>query len=178
MNDAHWHLMLNHFPVIGTIFSLITLLAGIILKDAGIRKAGLGLFVLTALLTIPAYLTGEDAEHVVEEISRGSGRLIHAHEEWGEKVLWTCIISGLLSAVALWGDMAKKSFVRILIPIIAIFSLVNSVLLKYTATSGGEIMHQEIRTSQATITGNAPENGSNTAGENTNANDDNDKDND
>lgn len=145
MNDAHWHLMLNHFPVIGTIFSLIVLVAAQILKDASIRKAGLWLFVLTALLTIPAYLTGEGAEEVVENLSQGIGKIIHKHEEWGEKVLITCLLSGLLSAVALWGEMAKKSFVRILVPVIIVFALANTVLLKYTATSGGKISHKELR---------------------------------
>jgi hypothetical protein len=32
MNDAHLHLVVNHFPIIGTILGLGTLVAGILLR--------------------------------------------------------------------------------------------------------------------------------------------------
>ena len=33
MNDAHLHLVVNHFPIIGTILGLGILIAGIVLKN-------------------------------------------------------------------------------------------------------------------------------------------------
>ena len=36
MNDAHWHLVVNHFPIIGTILALGTLLTGLLLKNNSI----------------------------------------------------------------------------------------------------------------------------------------------
>ena len=32
MNDAHLHMVLNHFPILGSIFGLVILISGIILN--------------------------------------------------------------------------------------------------------------------------------------------------
>jgi hypothetical protein len=37
MNDAHLHLVVNHFPIIGTILGLGTLVAGILLKNNSVK---------------------------------------------------------------------------------------------------------------------------------------------
>jgi hypothetical protein len=39
MNDAHLHLVVNHFPIIGTILGLGTLVAGILLKNNSVKNA-------------------------------------------------------------------------------------------------------------------------------------------
>ena len=37
MNDAHLHMVVNHFPIIGTIFGLGILLAGIFMKNSNVN---------------------------------------------------------------------------------------------------------------------------------------------
>ena len=37
MNDAHLHLLVNHFPIIGTVFGLGVLISGILLKNNSVK---------------------------------------------------------------------------------------------------------------------------------------------
>src|SRR2546428_2565949 len=146
MNLAHWHLVLNHFPIIGTIFSFLLLSTGFILKKSGLKQAGLGLFVLTGLLTIPAFLTGEGAEEVLKAAGIREKKFIDIHEELGEIAIWTCNITGLIVLITLILDVKQKVVAKYLGFLILAISLGNIVLLKNIGTSGGEIRHTEIRT--------------------------------
>ncbi|QDV85841.1 hypothetical protein TBK1r_48570 [Stieleria magnilauensis] len=74
MDLAHLHLLLNHFPIIGTLFGVGFLAYGVIRSDDRIANAGKVVLVLMALMTIPAYFTGEPAEKVIRAF-RGSAKM-------------------------------------------------------------------------------------------------------
>jgi asparagine N-glycosylation enzyme membrane subunit Stt3 len=59
MNWAHIHLSLNHLPVVGTFFGVLLLLLALLRKSEELKRVSLGVFVLTALLALPVYFTGE-----------------------------------------------------------------------------------------------------------------------
>jgi hypothetical protein len=80
MNWAHVHLMLSHLPVVGTIFGLLLLLLAQLRKSEELKRVSLGIFVLTALLALPVYFTGEPAEKVVEHLPGVTEPLIEEHE--------------------------------------------------------------------------------------------------
>jgi hypothetical protein len=145
MNQAHWHLLLNHFPIIGSFLSFATLLAGMILKQPGIKRAGLGLFVLTALLCIPAFLTGEGAEKVLKSIGQNPELIGQKHERLGEIFVWTCSVAGLVALLALFIEKRRLSLFKLLCYAMLVISIGNGILLKGLGTSGGEIKHTEIR---------------------------------
>ncbi len=58
MNDAHLHLVFNHFPIIGTIFGLGVLMAGLLLKNNTVKNVAYGLFIATALFAFASASTG------------------------------------------------------------------------------------------------------------------------
>lgn len=149
MNQAHLHLLMNHFPIIGTIFAFLTLFIGILLKEPGIKKAGLGLFVLTGLLTIPAFFTGEGAEEVLNSAVQNADAYEEKHEELAGIAIWTCSIIGLLSFIVLLIEKKYSFFCKILSIIILILTVGNGLLLKNIGTSGGEIRHSEIRSNNS-----------------------------
>jgi len=62
MNWAHIHLSLNHLPVVGIIFGVLLLLLALLRKSEELKRVSLGVFVLTALIALPVYFTGEPAE--------------------------------------------------------------------------------------------------------------------
>ena len=66
MNDAHLHLLVNHFPIIGTIFGLGILIAGIIFKNNAVKNVSYVIFIVTAIFALIAMSTGEGAEEIVE----------------------------------------------------------------------------------------------------------------
>jgi uncharacterized membrane protein len=38
MNDAHLHMVVNHFPIIGTIFGFGVLIVGLVLKNKTLQN--------------------------------------------------------------------------------------------------------------------------------------------
>src|SRR5207249_7136946 len=65
MNLAHVHLLLNHFPTIGTIIGLGLLLVSLASKSNDLKQASLVVFLGIALLTIPTYVTGNAAQDAI-----------------------------------------------------------------------------------------------------------------
>ena len=59
MNGAHWHMVLNHLPIIIPIAALVILLISYTVDKPDFVRAAYLLFVLGALATLPAFLTGE-----------------------------------------------------------------------------------------------------------------------
>jgi uncharacterized membrane protein len=68
MNATHFHLLLNHFPIIGTLIGTIILVYGFITKELKIKILSAYIIAAMALLAVPVYLTGEPAEETVEHI--------------------------------------------------------------------------------------------------------------
>ena len=58
LNLAHAHLLLNHFPTIGFGIALCIYLGAFLSKSDPLKRVGLVLFFLVALVAIPTYMTG------------------------------------------------------------------------------------------------------------------------
>jgi hypothetical protein len=87
MNWAHIHLSLNHLPVVGIIFGVLLLLLALLRKSEELKRVSLGVFVLTALLALPVYFTGEPAEEVVEHVPGVAESLIGRHENAAVRIV-------------------------------------------------------------------------------------------
>ena len=146
MNDAHWHLVVNHFPIIGTILALGILIAGFFLKNSSVKNTAYGLFIVSAIFAALSMSTGEGAEEMVEDMPNIGKRIIHVHEEIAEKLT---IILYLLGGISVLGiilnlkNHAKAKFISIVVLIVAIGAV---YLAQLVGTTGGEIRHTEIRT--------------------------------
>ncbi len=146
MNGAQAHLLLNHVPVLAVPFSALLLSAGAALRSDELKKAGLAGFVLSALSVLPAYFSGEGAEHVVESLPGVTEALIHAHEEAAEAALAGAAALGVLGLAALWhaaraGRVRRRAWVPLLLA-----AAVASGLLARAAHLGGLIRHTELLT--------------------------------
>lgn len=145
MNLAHLHLMLNHFPILGALFGMGLLAYGIFAKNKSIQNAAYVLFVIIALISIPAFLTGEGAEEAVEHLSGVSENLIHEHEEWAEKAIWLMGFLGVLSLFSLFFSIKNKSGAKILSIITLVVSLATFGIMAQVGNIGGQIRHTEIQ---------------------------------
>lgn len=143
MDGAHAHLLFNHFPIIGSVLSVLVLLAGFILKNGIVKKTALAMIVFTSLMTIPAFLTGEPAEEVLEAINQAPDAIIHEHEEMGEKGLWTTLAVGALALFAFISS--HKPIGSKLISATLVLLIANTFFLVQIGNAGGEIRHTEIR---------------------------------
>lgn len=146
MNNAHYHLVVNHLPIITPFLGAMILLGGIILKNNTVKKTALVVFIFGSITTFLAMYTGDGAEEIVEKIQGVSEDLIKNHEELAERFALTNYFLGLMSLIGLWIGWKKESFFNSISALVLAVSFVVIFLAKQTGTSGGEIMHPEIRT--------------------------------
>jgi hypothetical protein len=138
MNAAHFHLALNHFPVVFPFAALVLFLARQ-------RKAALLLCVVGGLLVLPAYFTGEPTEDMVEKLPGYSHDLINAHEEMAERALICGLALALVAAAALWRERKGGTPPAwIYWGPIALLLFTGGAMI-YTSFVGGKIHHDEIR---------------------------------
>jgi uncharacterized membrane protein len=145
MNDAHLHLIVNHFPIVGLLIGTLVLIAGLLLRRAEVKLTAFGIYIFSALAAIAANYTGEGAEEIVENISGISETLIHTHEEYAETFFILVLILGALSLIGFVAELKKFKFANLLSGLILLFAVAAGVSAKYVGTSGGEIRHSEIR---------------------------------
>jgi uncharacterized membrane protein len=145
MNDAHLHLVVNHFPIIGSIFGLGILFFGIILKNTTLKNVAYILFILATITAAASMNTGEGAEEIAEQLPGVTHQIIHEHEETAEKLMLVLYGLGAFSILGLvlnYKNHAKANIGSYLVLILAIIAVYFG---KSTGTSGGEIRHTEIR---------------------------------
>jgi uncharacterized membrane protein len=145
MNWAHIHLLLNHLPLVGTIFGVLLLLLALLRKSEELKRVSLGIFVLTALLALPVYFTGEPAEKVVEYLPGVEEPLIERHEN---TALFALLMAGGAGVVALAGLILFRRAEKLpgwIVAATLVLSLATSGLMGWTANLGGQIRHTEVR---------------------------------
>jgi hypothetical protein len=149
MNQAHLHLLFNHLPILGTLFGLLILAGGYVLKNNTVKRTALGIFVLSALCIIPAYLTGEGAEEIVESLPGVTETFIETHENMANIFLGMAGALGLLSLVTFFADLKMQKIAPVMYAITLVVALGTMFYAQQTGSSGGKIRHTEIRSGVA-----------------------------
>ncbi|MBI3289691.1 MAG: hypothetical protein HYZ74_09265 [Elusimicrobia bacterium] len=145
MNGAQLHLLVNHVPVLGVLFSACVTLAGVLRGSDELKKGGLWAFVVTGLSAMAASATGEPAEDVVKHLPDVTKALIHEHEEAAEKALVGALVLGGLSLAALVHAWKTRTLHAKASLVVLILFLPVMALLGYAAHLGGLIRHSELR---------------------------------
>jgi len=157
MNQAHFHLMVNHLPIILPIAGVVVLVGGMFVRSEIVKRMAYLLFTIGAVAAFSAMSSGEGAEEVAENLAGVTENYIHEHEEKAEVFALVSYILGALSIVGLWASWKGKSFAKLLSFAILALSLVVLFLGKQTGTTGGEIRHTEIRSGQTVPAGEQEE---------------------
>ena len=145
INGAHVHLIVNHFPVIGILFIIMLFLYGLARRSEEIKKAGLGAFVLLAIMTIPVYLTGEGAEKVVKNLPGVTESYIGRHEEMAGLSLVLIVTLGIACCAGLIFLRRSATIPKWFIALVLVLSFGAAAVVGLTANLGGQIRHTEIR---------------------------------
>jgi uncharacterized membrane protein len=145
MNGTHFHLVVNHLPIIIPMAALIVLILGLIIKSEVVKRTAYFLFIVGAICTMPAFASGEGAEEMAENLPGVTEQLIHEHEEKAEAFALFNYALGLISILAIWASWKQKSFAKWLSIVILVLTLLVIFKGREVGTSGGEIRHTEIR---------------------------------
>ena len=139
MNLAHLHLLLNHVPTIGFGFGVGLLAASILRTSDDLRRAAYVVLFGVALTAIPAYLSGNAADFILQNTEAGrAAEIVTAHQNAAMLALIPMEFAGLVSWLALW--RAKRWHQ----PAVLVLSIAAFVLMARAATIGGQIRHPEI----------------------------------
>jgi hypothetical protein len=144
LDAAHLHLMLNHVPVIGAPLLLLLLTIGLLRRSRELVTISLLLVVGLALVTGLVYLSGEPAEELVEHARWFSDSLAEEHEEQATISLVAAVVTGVLAGAAL--AFRGRPRAALWLPRVVWGGLaLSTLLLGWTAWSGGQIRHEEVR---------------------------------
>ncbi len=145
MTIPHIHIMLNHIPVIGVIFSGVLLTIAIILKNVQFQRVALSFIVFMSLSAIPVFLTGEPTEEVIEDLPGVSKDFIEEHEEAALAAFIGMEIAGGLALLGLIFFRKTPKLPGYVPTGILVLTIICMALFTWTAYLGGHIRHSEIR---------------------------------
>lgn len=156
MDPLHVHLFINHLPVFGTFLGLLILVLALWRKSAHTEIAAYLLFAVSSLGAVIAYLTGEGAEEVVENIPGIVKEAIEQHEEFSIYAFIALIILGIASIIGIILIQKRSRWIKKVSSAILALSIVSFGLMAWTSYLGGKIRHTEIKSATVNKHGNKP----------------------
>ena len=159
MNDAHYHLVVNHFPIIGTILGLGILITGFVLKSNTVKNVSYVLFIVAAIFAALSVKTGGMAAGVVKNMPDIGREIIRKHVEMAENFALILYVLALISLLGLLANIKNHSKAKLVSFVVLVIALVAVFFAQQVGTSGGEIRHTEIRKDYKATNTNTQERG-------------------
>jgi hypothetical protein len=152
MDLAHIHLLLNHFPTIGSIIGGGLFLLSLITNSDDLKRASLVVLLGISLIAIPTYLSGNGAQDAIKSVPGVSKSQIEAHEGAALVALGFMEVTGAFAWLGLWQFRRLARVPGWNLGVILVLTLLTLGLMARASNIGGEIRHAEIRSGQETAT--------------------------
>ena len=157
MDLTHIHLLLNHFPTIGTIIGGGPFVLSLFMKSDDLKLASLVILLGIALIAIPTYMSGNGAQDGIKSLPGVSKSMIEAHEGAALVAMGFMLLTGAFAWLGLWQFRRLRRVPSWNLAVILLLTVVSFTLMARASNLGGEIRHAEIRASQGTVTPSAQE---------------------
>lgn len=145
MSSVHFHLLLNHFPVIGTLIVIALLAVAIVRRSNDVAKVSFGFLAALGAISLLVFFTGEPAEDAVKNLPGFSEAITERHEEFA--LAATIVLASIGAfALAVLAILRKREIPRWITLGVFMLSLIGGGMMGYTAMLGGEVRHTEVRT--------------------------------
>ena len=143
---THWHVLLNHLPLVGLAFGLGCLVIGILLRSRAAQIGPLAAILLAAAAAYPVNLTGQNAYKPVRGIAdEEGGRWLDEHMKRAEGYAWAFYTLTAFAAVALIAPCRWRRSATPLSVATALTAAACVALSGWIAAAGGKIRHPEFR---------------------------------
>ena len=151
MDLAHLHLLLNHFPTIGSIIGGGLFVLSLITKSDDLKRASLVVLLGISLIAIPTYISGNGAQDAVKSLPGVSKALIETHEGAALVALGFIEVTGAFAWLGLWQFRRLARVPNWNLAVILVLTAVSLGLMARASNLGGEIRHGEIRAEQGIV---------------------------
>ena len=148
---AHVHLLVNHVPILGSVFVAALFIVALIFKNVFLQNVSLWFLVVVALSTPIAYVSGDPTQRAVQGLPNVDDAAIAAHETYARYGLILMFIIGVLAlggAVFYWKRQNLPGAYK---AIMTLLLLISVALFAYIGLLGGQILHPEIRSFLQTL---------------------------
>jgi uncharacterized membrane protein len=145
---SHIHIILNHFPTVGFVFTLFFFICGLALNNDVMKRAALAAFVICGILGATTYVTGASAMWALTDptpFGSVTQARINAHRDWALMSLFGLGITGVLAYIQVWRYRSLATFNKTVLYVILVLAVITLGLMAETGHRGGQINHPEIR---------------------------------
>ena len=151
MDLAHLHLLLNHFPTIGSILGGGLFVLSLITNSDDLKRASLVVLLGISLIAIPTYISGNGAQDAVKSLPGVSKTLIETHEGAALVALGFIEVTGAFAWLGLWQFRRLARVPNWNLAVILVLTAVSLGLMARASNLGGEIRHGEIRAEKGIV---------------------------
>lgn len=149
MNYSHVHIVLNHFPTIGTVFGLGAFAYSVWKKDQEIQNMSFVIFLAMAMVAIPTAITGGAADLAIQERPGVNLAMVELHRDAAVGAFCVLMLTGTFAWLALWQYRRFRAPATWTVWTVLGLAVITLGLMLRTGTLGGEISHTEIRAADA-----------------------------
>ena len=145
-SGPHLHVLLNHFPSVGTVIALGLFVTAYHLKSDDLRRSSMVLFLILGLLAIPTYISGAAARWAIQGNEGISPEIISAHMDQALMAFTFLGITGCLAWFGLWQERRFTSVPGWNLIAVFVASLISLLYMSRAGNIGGHINHPELGT--------------------------------
>jgi len=149
MNYSHVHIVLNHFPTIGTLLGVVLYVYALWKKNQDLQIVSFITFLVLAMIAIPTVITGAAADLAVSERPGVNLAMVELHRDGAITAFTVLMLTGTFSWLALWQVRRFRTPSPWTVWTVLGLGVITLALLMQTGTLGGEISHPEIRAADA-----------------------------
>ncbi len=140
------HVVINHFPLIGVIVAMLTLIVALVTRNRTAILIGLALVGLLALSAWPVYEYGEQGyDRVLSMADEAGGKFLEHHRVLAERWIFLYYVTAGVAALGFllaWKWPRTLVYSSILALVLAAASLAAGIVI---AKVGGQVRHTEFR---------------------------------
>src|ERR1019366_9038565 len=120
---AHWHLLLNHIPILGSMFVTVLFIIALVFRNVFLQKLSLWFLVGIALVTAATYATGGDTALAIQGLPSVSESMLLSHELFAKLGLAAMFVTGVIALGGVLFYSHREAIPRIFLAVILIILL-------------------------------------------------------
>ncbi len=141
--DAHWHLLFNHWPILGPMLVLLVLVYGLARRLPAVVTLSYWLLLLLAVATVATVQAGQAAQNNLKQLGLLDKALVHRHIQAAHQAAWVMYATAALALLGLAWPWARRA--RYWPALVLAGTVLTSGLMAYVGSLGGLVRHTELR---------------------------------